>query len=470
LLQLHKFENYILQYDFISAIYHIFNRFASKPETLVSYTGKDYLEYRVSDKVSFFIIIIMDSRTRVLNAINQRETDRVPVDFGGHRSSGIMAIAYSRLKDALGIHSGDIYVYDMIQQLAIVEPEILELFSVDTIEMGRGFMHQDSDWKDWILPDGTPCKIPVFIELEKEGDDWYLLSDEGMRLGVQKKGCLYFEQLNYPMKDVDFNNDDFSNLEEYFSQSMWNTIGSPGAHLPSDEKGLTELRQGAAMLRDSTDKAIIGLFGGNLFEVPQFLFGPEQYFMYLSLYPEAVIRLSEQLTALYLNKLENWLGAVGDHIDIILFGDDLGSNLGPLISPEMYRRYYKPYHKALWARAKELADVKVQLHCCGGVEPLLEDLIEAGLDAINPVQISARAMDPSHLKSVFGGRLCFWGGGCDTQNILPQGTPQEVYDHTRSMLQAWGNEGGFVFQAVHNIMADVPVENILAMFRAVSDH
>ncbi len=411
----------------------------------------------------------MDSRTRILNAINHLETDRVPIDFGGHRSSGIMAIAYARLKETLGIHSGNIYVYDMIQQLAIVEPEILELFSVDTIEMGRGFMHQDGDWKDWFLPDGTPCKIPGFIELEKDGDDWYMLSENGMRLGVQKKGCLYFEQMNYPMQDVDFENDDFSHLEEYFSQSMWNSVGSPGAHLPFNETGLSELSRGAAALRESTDKAIIGLFGGNLFEVPQFLFGPEQYFMYLSLYPEAVIKLSERLTECYLKKLDKWLAAVGDNIDIILFGDDLGSNMGPLISPEMYKRYYKPYHKILWTRAKQLADVKVQLHCCGGVEPLLGDLIEAGLDAINPVQISARDMDPGHLKSGFGDRLCFWGGGCDTQKILPQGSPEEVYDHTRSMLAAWGNKGGFVFQQVHNIMADVPVKNILAMFRAVTE-
>ncbi len=136
----------------------------------------------------------MNSRERVLAALNYREPDKIPIDFGGHRSSGISAIAYARLKKALGISTGDIYVYDMIQQLAIVEQPVLDRFQVDTIELGRAYMHDASDWKDWELPDGTPCKIPAMIQVEKKEDDWYLLSESGLPYGVQKKGCLYFEQ------------------------------------------------------------------------------------------------------------------------------------------------------------------------------------------------------------------------------------------------------------------------------------
>lgn len=409
----------------------------------------------------------MNSRERVLTTLNFKEPDRVPVDFGAHRSSGIMAIAYARLKKALGIESGGIYVYDIIQQLAIVEPPVLDVFDIDAIEMGRGFLKEDKDWKDWTLPDGTPCKIPYYINLEKQGDDWYLLNDDGLKLAVQKKGCLYFEQIHFPMIDRDFEHDDFSDVAEQFKNSMWTATAHPGAHLPLDGDGLAEMAQAAKALRASTDRAIVGLFGGNFFEVPQWLVRMDNYLMYMALYPEAVLRLSEKLCTLHMGNLEKWLGAVGPYIDVVAFGDDLGCQNGPLLSLEMYRRYYKPYHHKLWHRAKELAKVKVMLHSCGGIEPLLDDMIEAGLDATNPVQITCRGMDPVLLKKKYGGRHCFWGGGCDTREVLPKASPPAVARHVKEQVSILKRGGGFVFQQVHNIMADVPVENIIAMFRAI---
>lgn len=167
--------------------------------------------------------------------------------------------------------------------------------------------------------------------------------------------------------------------------------------------------------------------------------------------------------------LERFLGAVGDDIDIILFGDDLGMQSGPQISPEMYREYFKPRHQRMWSRARELANVKVMLHCCGGVRELLPDLIDAGLDVINPVQITARGMETAQLKKDFGREIVFWGGGCDTQQILPNGTPEEVYAHVKQQLEILSPGGGFVFQQVHNILPEVPVENIIAMFSSVKD-
>jgi len=134
----------------------------------------------------------MNSRERVLAALNHQETDRVPIDFGGHRSSGIAAMAYGRLRKHLGLPYKPVRVYDMVQQLAIIDNDVLDLFGVDTIEMGRGFLTDDSQWKPWVLPDGSPCEIPYYLNVEKRGDDWYLLKDDGYELGVQKKGCLYF--------------------------------------------------------------------------------------------------------------------------------------------------------------------------------------------------------------------------------------------------------------------------------------
>ena len=409
----------------------------------------------------------MNSRERVLAAINHQETDRVPIDFGGHRSSGIAAMAYAKLKKELGITSGDIYVYDMVQQLAIVEPPVLDAVGADVVEMGRGFMLDDKEWKSWVLPDGTPCKIPAYINVEKRSEDSYLVSDDGLDLAIQKEGCLYFEQIHFPLMNRPIQDDDFSDLEEVFKDTMWTGIPVPGGHIPLTNGGLKELAAGARKLRESTDRAILGIFGGNLFEVPQFLYRMDKYLLYMGLYPEACIRLSEKLCEMYMENLEKWLGAVGPYIDIILFGDDLGGQNGPLISPDMYREYYKPYHKTLWNRAKELAGVKVHLHSCGGIEPLLEDLIDAGLEMTNPVQITCAGMDARTLKAKYGDRFTFWGGGCDTRDVLPYGTPEEIAAHVREQVGILSPGGGFVFQQVHNILADVPPENIIAMFEAV---
>jgi uroporphyrinogen decarboxylase len=409
----------------------------------------------------------MRSRERVLAALDHREPDRVPIDFGGHRSSGIAAIAYAKLKKALGITAGDIYVYDMVQQLAIVEPEVLDALEIDVVELGRGFMLDGSDWKPWVLPDGTACKVPSFINAERRGDDWYLVSDDGVDLAIQKEGMLYFEQIHWPWLERNIDEQDFSDLEEAFQYTMWTGIPTPGGHIPFTEEGLRELGDGARRLRESTDRAIMGLFGGNLFEVPQFLYRIDNYLTHMGLHPDGCRRLSQALCDLYMPRLEKWLGAVGPYIDVVLFGDDLGGQNGPLISPDMYRRYYKPWHSTLWRRAKELAPhVNVHLHSCGGIEPLLEDLIDAGLESANPIQITSAGMDARHLKRAYGDRLTFWGGGCDTRHVLPHGSPDEIRSHVREQIDILSPGGGFVFQQVHNILSDVPPENIIAMFEA----
>ncbi len=182
--------------------------------------------------------------------------------------------------------------------------------------------------------------------------------------------------------------------------------------------------------------------------------------------PDRVHRFLDKLVEFHLANLEKFLGAVGPCIDVILFGDDLGMQNGPQISPAMYREYFKPRHTMMWKRTKELADVKVMLHCCGGVRELLPDLIDAGLDAINPVQITCRGMEAEGLKRDFGKDITFWGGGCDTQHILPNGAPKEVSEHVKRQVAILKPGGGFVFQQVHNILSNVLPENIVAMYEA----
>ena len=405
----------------------------------------------------------MTGRQRVLDAINHVQPDRVPVDFGGYRSSGIMAIAYRKLRDHLALPPRPIRVYDIVQQLAIIDDDVLERFGVDTIELGRGFCNDEGNWKPWQLPDGSECLIPSWVDVRKRGDDWLLYSSTGRAIGIQKAGSLYFEAIHWPyLEGVP---EDLSSLPKVMPDVIWSTPSPPGPG--ADDPAL--FAAGARALRGRTDRAILGLFGGNLMEWGQFLCRNDNFYVLLAAEPKTAHRLLDRLVEIHLAALERFLGTVGQYIDIILFGDDLGMQTGPQISPAMYREFFKPRHAVLWGRAKQLADVKVKLHCCGGIRPLLDDLIEAGLDAINPVQTSCAGMEPRQLKADFGDRLCLWGGGCDTQSVLPKATQQEVRRHVLERLEIFSPGGGFVFQQVHNVMADVPPENITAMFDAVAE-
>ena len=405
----------------------------------------------------------MNSRERVLAALNHREADRVPIDCSGHRSSGIAAIAYAKLRRRLGLPKKPIRVYDLVQQLAILDEDVLDLFGVDTIELGRAFALEEEYWIDWTLPDGTPCKVPAWNPPERLTGRWVLRSKSGRIIAHMPDGALYFEQTYYPFA-VDQPRHD--SIRAAFDDSMWHAVASPPGPLAAGPDGERKLREGAKMLRESTDRSILGLFGGNLLETGQMLFRNDNFLMLLAAEPSQAHDFLDRLVEIHIESLERFLGNVGSCIDVIVFGDDLGMQTGPQVSPRMYRELFKPRHALMWKRAKELAGVKVMLHCCGAVRELLPDLIDAGLDAINPVQISGRGMEAAGLKRDFGKDMVFWGGGADTQAILPLGTPAQVRDHVRQMIEIWSPGGGFVFQQVHNIMANVPPENIVAMFEA----
>jgi uroporphyrinogen decarboxylase len=409
---------------------------------------------------------VVTSRERVVASLNHRSPDRVPIDFSGHRSSGIAAIAYARLRDFLGLAKRPIRVYDPVQQLAIVDDDVLDRFCVDTTELGRGFAGEDRYWAEWVLPDGTPCQLPVWLKPERDGARWVLRSKSGRVIAQMPDGALYFEQTYYPFADGP---PDHAHILEAFDESMWNSVASPPGPIVDGEEGVGILADGARRLRERSDRAIIGLFGGNLLETGQMLYRNDNFLMLLAGDPGAAHDFLDRLVDIHLKNLERFLGAVGPYIDVVLFGDDLGMQTGPQISPAMYRKFFQPRHAQMWKRAKELANVKVMLHCCGGVRELLPDLIDAGLDAINPVQISCRGMEASRLKADFGDRMVFWGGGCDTQWELSHGTPESIREHVRRQVEVLSPGGGFVFQQVHNIMADVPPRNIVAMFDALRD-
>jgi uroporphyrinogen decarboxylase len=305
--------------------------------------------------------------------------------------------------------------------------------------------------------------MPVWAQPERAGDEWHLRSPGGRVIARMPSGSLHFDQSYWPFLDGE---EDLTKIEQLYPEHMWTGMASPPG--PS-AMTLEELPQGARALRARTNRAIIGLFGGNLLEMGQFYYRMDNFLMMLAGEPGRAHRFLDALVEIHMRNLEKFLNTVGPFIDLIAFGDDLGAQNSPQISPRMYREFFKPRHAAMWARAKQLANVKVMLHCCGAVRPLLPDLIDAGLDAINPVQISCRGMEAEGLKRDFGRDLTFWGGGCDTQSILPRGTPAQVREHVLHQCQVLAPGGGFVFQQVHNIMANVPPENILAMYTAVHE-
>ncbi len=365
------------------------------------------------------------------------------------------------MRAALGLPAVTTRVYDAVQQLAIIDDDVLDALGVDTIEVGRAFSKRSEHWADWSLPDGTPAKCLPGQFRSAATANGYCVPGVARCSRECRMAPFSLTKCYWPFAE----REDLAQIQEAFAESMWTATACPPGPEESDPTILTE---GARHLRQTTDRAVIGLFGGNLMEIGQFLYRMDNFLEMLAGEPRRVHAFLDRLTELHLSNLDRFLNAVGSYIDVVLFGDDLGAQNGPLLSPQMYREFFKPRHKLLWNRAKQLAPVKVMLHCCGSVRALLPDMIDAGLDTINPVQIACRGMDAAGLKRDFGRDITFWGGGCDTQEVLPKGTPQLIRAHVREQIAILSPGGGFIFQQVHNILPDMPIENVLAMFDTVT--
>jgi len=395
----------------------------------------------------------MNSRERVLTALRHQEPDRVPIDLDGMASTGIMAVAYNRLKAHLGMPGGETKMYDVGQQLAHPEPPVLERFGVDVLPLPRAWGGLDPTnpaWKPWTLPDGSQALVPSgFNPVRNERGDWLILDDEGRITARMPAGGLYFDGVYHPLAEA-------TTVAEIEAFEL--------PHISDEE--LAWLRREARRLYETTDKAIMGHFGGNILEAAQSLRGWDRFMMDMALEPKLAQALTQKLADHYVANLPRYLDAVGDYIQIIQMGDDLGTQRGPQMSPEMYRQIIKPCHRQVYEYVKTHSDLYIFLHTCGSIYRLIPDLIEVGVDILNPVQISAAEMDPARLKREFGRDVVFWGGGADTQHVLPNGTPEEVRRHVRELIEIFAPGGGYVFCQVHNIQANVPPENIVAMFEA----
>lgn len=409
----------------------------------------------------------MNSRERILASIDHREPDRLPIDCGAMRSTGIQAIAYHKLKVHLGIWQGRTRVFDVIQQLAEPEPFYLDRFRVDAINAGWEFA--PDEWKDWTLPDGSACQIPAHIHFQREGHDWLAFNDAGEMVARMSEGCTYFSQTIHPLAREDWMGG-LRDLGRQMNSVCWAALAEPLYAGGLSDENLVRIGEHVRRLRERSDRAIMIAYGANLFEWGSYLRRMDNFLLDLAGEQAKAVALLDKLVELHLAGLDRLLPVVGNHVDLIQLGDDLGMEAGPFFSPKLFRSVFKPRYAVIVKHIKKRCPhLKIFLHCCGSVKPLLPDLIEAGIEILNPVQIAARNMDPAVLKKEFGSSLTFWGGGCDTQKVLPRGTPQEVKDHVRRNIDILAPGGGFVFCQVHNILADVPPENIVAMYEAAME-
>jgi uroporphyrinogen decarboxylase len=380
----------------------------------------------------------MNSRERLLTALSRQEPDRVPFDLGSTQVSGIHVVAYHGLRQALDLPPVEARLCDQIQGLALPDDDVIQRLGVDV----RGLFPLNShNWQ---------------VREEEAGGYWLYHDEWGITHRRPKPDGLYYSIVEVPLGDPALSVTDIR-------RHPWPDMADP--------QRIAGLREEAERCRAAGYAVVLKDPFAGLFEMAQRIVGMENCLMMMAADQKLSGALFDKLLELKLSFWETALPELADVVDVISQADDYGTQTSQLISPAMFREQIKPRLKILFDRVKSLApDARRFFHSCGNVRPLLPDYIEIGVEILNPVHIRARGMDPAALKREFGRDLVFWGGGVDTQGVLPHGTPQEVKDDVRRNIEALAPGGGFVFNTVHNIQADVPPQNIIAMWEALQEY
>ena len=432
-----------------------------------------YYTYKVERK-DYKRGLAMTSRERVKMALEHKKPDRVPLDLGSTMVTGIQASMYAKLKKALGITGGSIKLYDPYQMLAEVEESVKSELGVDTygIQLPTNtFGYKNENWKPFRLFDGTEVLISGHFEYNVLDNGDIVQYPKGDRSAPPSakmpKGGDYFDTI-VRQEPIDENK---LNPKEWVEQTY---------NLYTDEE-LKFLEDTSSWYFENTDYALVGNFWGAGFGDIAFVAGPhipypkgvrdpEEWYISSILRKEYIKEIYRYQYELEMKNLEMYREAVGERIQVIVMsGTDFGSQNGPFISPNAYREIYKPLHKQMnsWVHAN--TPWKTFYHTCGSVVAFLDDFYEAGVDILNPVQISAKGMEPEFLKQEYGDKFVFWGGGIDSQHTLPFGSPQDVESEVKKNLEIFAENGGYVFANVHNIQNKIPTANLLSMFNTFKD-
>jgi uroporphyrinogen decarboxylase len=375
----------------------------------------------------------MTSRQRVLAAINHQVPDRVPIDLGGNQT-GIHKFAYQDLIRHLGIED-ELTIMDAVQQLARPCEAVLERFHVDTRYIAAG------------AGEGFQGEI---VKNLRGGKLWHDLTDEfGVVWSMPDNHPYYMDISHSPLATATL-----KDLKDYpFPRG-------------DDPARFATIRQQALRIRNETPSAVISGICGVVYEICWYMRGLEQWYMDMLQQPEFCEAFLDRTLKFWLDWFRLFLDEVGDLVDVIMIGDDLAGQTGPLFRPDFYRRVVKPRHQQLVEYIRSRTQAKIWYHTCGACQTFIPDLLDNGVQILNPVQISAQDMEPSALKEKYGRELVFWGGAIDAQRILPRATPGAVRQAVRANLEAFKPGGGYVFNNVHNIQAGIPPENIVALYDA----
>lgn len=416
----------------------------------------------------------MNARERVLAAINHRQPDKVPVDLGATPQSGVSASTLYQLRNALGLPRKEIEICNLFQMLGTVDEDVRTALGIDTVGLFNPFDLQNGisrSTQPFTMCDGTPTLLPDNAVLSRAQNGAWLYhpqSDPAAPPSAEMpENGYFFDALD---RSTGFEEDNLTPLEDYRDS------------FPLLNQNTAEyLRVNAEELQNSTDCAVVGALGGcGLGDVanipapqekhPRGIRRIDDWMMAHLLYPEYIEAVFRLQTDAMLRNLEIYRQAVGDRVQVVtISGTDFGTQNGEFISPALFRSLYKPFYREVNDWVHQNTGWKTFYHSCGSIVGFLDDFVEMGVDILNPVQLSAKGMDAHMLKEQYGGKLTFWGGGVDTQVTLPFGTPQEVRAQCLERLQILSAGGGYVFNAIHNVVAKTPVENLKAFFDAVKE-
>ena len=418
----------------------------------------------------------MNSRQRVNAALDHQEGDRIPLDLGGSPVTGMHVSSVYKLRQALQLDptGTPVKVIEPYQMLGEIQPDLMDALGVDVVGLSSQntmFGFPLDGWKEWTFFDGTPLLVPGAFNTQPESNGDILMYPGGDPAappsGRMPAGGFYFDAIvRQPEIDED-RLDPADNLEEF---------------LPVSEEVLTFYEQESERLYTQTDKAILANFGGTGFgdialvpgiqlKDPRGIRDMEEWYMSTVTRRDYVWQVFERQCEIGLENLARIHARVGERVSVLFVtGTDFGAQNGPFIAPRTYRDLYQPFHKTINDWVHRHTTWKTFIHSCGSVARLYPDFIEAGFDILNPVQTSAAGMEPEILVREFGERATFWGGGVDTQQVLPFGTPQQIRAQVQERMALFGPGGGFVFNPIHNVQAGIPVENLLALYAAVKDY
>jgi len=380
----------------------------------------------------------MNSRERVKLALDHREPDRIPLDFGGTVLTSLHQQAYRKLRAFLGLPELEIRIMDIFQQIAVIDEDVREKLGVDFRNL-------------------APRSSATFrIEIQDDMPGYRHFHDEwGIGWRMPKDGGFFYDMFDHSLQDA--------TSKEEIDNYPW-----PDPCDPARFEGLAERAKRVA--EEEGQAVVLGGLAAGFMELTAWLRGYDKFYPDFVMNPDLLTYLMDKIIDLKLAYWEIALPLVGEYVDVVQEADDFAGQQRMLISPATYRKFCKPRHKRIFDFIKARTDAKIFFHSCGSIRAVIPDLIEVGVDILNPVQVSAKGMDSGELKKEFGQEVTFWGGLVDTQGVLGNGTPGQVRDEVKRRIEDFAPGGGFVAATVHNIQANVPPENIVALFETLQEH